>query len=171
MKRNIVKDCVLYESSPNWDYGDYVDFCKDMDFPIYPENSAEYYGFLNNEAMNDWEDFKSNMEYGDNNQPCMIIGSLGLWTGKHDIAPFKEETLMGAINRCLSGDYDKEFEIILTNGHIEVNVHHHDGTNCFEIWTLSEKGKREVERPKYTWNGENYKVKRDWFKLINGYLF
>ena len=99
----------------------------------------------------------------------MITGSLGLWNGRPTIAPVLCNNLVEAIEKCF-GSCD-DLEVNLENGHLEVLAKHHDGTNCFEIHILSKKGLREVERPKYTWCGEEYEPKPYWFKNIYGYLF
>ena len=99
----------------------------------------------------------------------MITGSLGLWNGHPTIVPVLCNDIMEAIERCLDCNCQIEFEIILEDGHVEVQVHHHDGTNCFEIWLLSKKGLKEIERPKYEY--EDYNPNRTWFKNIYGWLY
>ena len=171
MKRNIIKNCVLYDSQADWEYEEYKDFCEEMGLPVYPEDSEEYWNFINCQREYEWDDFKANMEYSAfKGQPCMITGSLGLWHGHPTIVPVLCDDIMSAIDKCLDNNYSYECDITLNDGHIDVNVYHHDGTNCFEIWLLSKKGQREVERPIYKWE-KDYEPKRDWFKLIDGYLF
>lgn len=169
--RKIVKDCVLYDSTSDWGYEEYLDYCEEMGIEPVEEDSAEYYEFMSRQREYDWDDFKANMEYSAfKGQPCMITGSLGLWNGHPDIVPVLCDDIMDAIHRCLNNNYAYECEIILTDGRIDVNVYHHDGTNCFEIHLLSKKGQREVERPIYKWE-KDYEPKPYWFKKINGYLF
>lgn len=171
MKRNIIKDCVLYDSQATWDYEDYLGYCEEMDIKPAEEGSAEYYEFMARQSQYDWEDFEGNMKYSDfNRQPCMITGTLGLWNGHPDIVPVPCDDIMSAINKCLNNNFAFECEIVLNDGHIDVNIHHHDGTNCFEIHLLSKKGQREIERPIYKWD-KDYEPKRNWFKNIYGYLF
>lgn len=170
-KRKIIKDCILYDSQSEWDYNDYLQYCDDMDIEPVEEGSHEWYEFNSEQNQRDWDDFRDNLTCsGTNNQPCMITGSSGLWDGRHEIIPVLCDTIMDAIDKCLGGNYAYEVEIILTDGHIEIHKHHHDGTNCYEIHLLSEKGKREVVRPIYQWE-KDYEPKRWWFKNINGYLF
>lgn len=172
MKREkIIKSCVLYDSAEEFDYDEYVQFCEDCGIKPAEEYSQDYWDCINRWRDNDWDDFKSNLTYaGANNQPCMIIGSDGLWDGRHEIIPVLCDTIFGAIEKCLNVNSMFEVDIVLTDGHLDVNVHHHDGTNCYEIWLLSERGKKEVARPIYQWE-KDYEPKRNWFKLIRGYLF
>lgn len=171
MKRNIIKNCVLYDSQADWEYEEYLDYCEEMGIEPAEEDSAEYYEFMSRQHEDDWDCFKDNMAYSKfKGQPCMITGSLGLWNGNPTIVPVLCDDIMEAIEKCLNNRFSFECDITLNDGHIDVNIHHHDGTNCFEIWLLSKKGQREVERPIYKWE-KDYEPKKDWFKLINGYLF
>ena len=126
----------------------------------------------------DWNSFKSNMEHSKfKGQKCMITGWLGLryglLYGSHEIPPVLCNDIMEAIEHCLDCDYQTGYEIILENGRVEVRVYHHDGTHegssCFEIWLLSKKGLKEIERPKY--ECEDYNPNRTWFKNIYGWLY
>ncbi len=167
----VLKQMQLFTTDPSWEYEDYLDYCEEMEIEPVPEDSHEYWEFLQRQTENDWGDLEANLECsGANAQPCMIIGSAGLWDGRHEIIPVLCDTIWGAIEKCVSGNYDKEFDIDLNEGHIDITVHHHDGTNCYEIWLLSERGKTEVARPIYQWE-KDYDPKRWWFKLIRGYLF
>lgn len=171
MKRNIIKNCVLYDSQADYSYEDYYEYCKDMGITAYPEGSEDYWDFIARQHEDDWDCFKDNMAYSKfKGQPCMITGSLGLWNGNPTIVPVLCDDIMEAIEKCLNNRFSFECDITLNDGHIDVNIYHHDGTNCFEIWLLSKKGQREVERPIYKWE-KDYEPKRGWFKLINGYLF
>lgn len=171
MKRNIIKNCVLYDSQAEYSYEDYCEYCEDNDIEPKGEDSDDYWDYVYESRDNDFDNFKDNMEYSKfKGQPCMITGSLGLWNGNPTIVPVLCDDIMDAIDKCLDNRFSFECEIVLNDGHIDVNIHHHDGTNCFEIWLLSKKGQREVERPIYKWE-KDYEPKRDWFKLINGYLF
>lgn len=172
MKREkIIKDCVLYDSQADYSYEDYCENCDDNGIEPEGKDSDDYWDFVSRMHDYDFGDFKANMEYSPlKGQPCMITGSLGLWHGRPTIVPVLCSDIMKAIEKCLDNNFDFECEIILNDGHLDVNVHHHDGTNCYEIWLLSERGKKEVARPIYQWE-KDYEPKRNWFKLIRGYLF
>ena len=144
--------------------------CEECDWDCHEEDSEGYWEDMARLTERDWDDFKSNMEYSKfKGQKCMITGSLGLWNGHPTIVPVLCNDIMEAIERCLDCNCQIEYEIILEDGHVEVQVHHHDGTNCFEIWLLSKKGLKEIERPKY--ECEDYNPNRTWFKNIYGWLY
>ena len=64
-----------------------------------------------------------------------ITGTLGLWTGIHEIEPVITDSNLKAIYKCLQSADD--FEIYRDNNDYVVNAHHHDGTNKFRIHELS----------------------------------
>ena len=172
MKKQLVKTTLFDSLSyyTNFSYDEYVDMCEECNWDCHEEDSEGYWEDLATLTEQDWDTFKDNMAYSKfKGQKCMIIGSLGLWHGNHTIVPVLCNDIMEAIERCLDCSSQIECEIILENGHVEVRVHHHDGTNCFEIWLLSKKGLREIERPKY--ECEDYNPNRTWFKNIYGWLY
>ena len=172
MKKQLVKT-TLFDSLnyyTNFPYDEYVDMREECDWACHEEDSEGYWEDMARLTERDWDDFKSNMEYSKfKGQKCMITGSLGLWNGHPTIVPVLCNDIMEAIERCLDCNCQIEYEIILEDGHVEVQVHHHDGTNCFEIWLLSKKGLKEIERPKY--ECEDYNPNRTWFKNIYGWLY
>ena len=171
MKKKI--NYVLYASDAydNLSYKEYKEICEDNGWPVYEEGSTEYWNQISNLQNWDWEDFEDNMKYSEYaNSPCMIMGSDGLWNGRHEIVPVVCDDLLDAIKMCVCTRFASECDIEVNDGHIDVTVYHHDGTNCYEIWLLSKKGQVEVERKKYTWDGYDYEPKKWWFKNIYGYV-
>lgn len=169
MKRKLV-NYTIYDSSEILNYEDYKEICEANFRPIYPDDSEDYWDEVYHQKELDWENFNDNIEYAHVGEPCMLMGSVGLWNGRRDIVPMLCDSISDAIHKALSGNYDKEVTVELNDGHLDVYVSHHDGTHSFEIWLLSEKGKVEVERPIYKWE-KDYEPKRWWFKKIYGYLF
>lgn len=172
MKRGkLIKNCVLYDTQSYNNYEDYKEYCKCIAKEPLSEYSQDFYDFVSQERDLDWEFFESNMNHSNiNDSSCMLMGTLGLWNKKPDIIPIKFETIMDAIYDCLNESSYYDFDIVLNEGHIDVNVHHHDGTNHFEIYLLSKKGITESERPIYKWE-KDFEPKPYWFKKIWGYLF
>jgi len=171
-KRQLIKttwyDSLAYTLMP---YEEYKEICEENEWEVCEEDSTGYWKDIWHLTENDWDDFRANMEYSPfAHAQCMITGALGLWHGNPTIVPVLCDGLMAAIDKCLSGNYDKEFVIEQHDGFLEVTVSHHDGTNCFEIHLLSKKGEREVARPIYQWE-KDYDPKPWWFKKIYGYLF
>ena len=117
-----------------------------------------YGEYLNSEWIDLLDNIKHYSKYG--NSPCVIMGSLGLWNGRHNIYTTKCDDLVSAINKCVGSA--QNVVIRLNNGYIEVNAMHHDGTNCFEIHILNKLG--EITE------GADL-TKSCYHKKISGYLF
>jgi hypothetical protein len=112
---------------------------NDIDHTQYDEDSERFLNWLYDSLSMDWDDLMTNIKYDKNNNvDCVVVGSLGLWDGRHDIDAKHFPTLDRAINTCVSGcDY-----IIITENEGVINIKgiHHDGTNNFEIHKLNDKG-------------------------------
>ena len=100
-----------------------------------------------NLSFDEWKEDYNDLTYYDMldmldenkiNEKCVILGTLNLWDGKHQIIPKVCKTLSDAFRYCA---YDmNNFEITLSNGCFHINAEHHDGTNKFDIHLLNKKG-------------------------------
>lgn len=152
-------------------YKDYAKMCREEDVRPKPKDSQAYYDDIAERTEMELDDFKSNLECSENNKPCMLTGSDGLWDGRHTLCPVKYNSLLEGIEDIMRRAVCDDWEIILTEGYLELRGLHHDGTNVYELHLLSAKGLKEVERPKYTWEGHDYNPKPDWYRKIYGWLF
>lgn len=122
-------------------FEEFNDYCEDngIDHTQYDEDSEFFHNWVYDTLSMEWDDLMSNIKYDKNNNvDCIVVGSLGLWDGRHHIDPKHFPTLERAINACISGcDY-----IIITenDGVINIKGIHHDGTNQFNIYKLNEQG-------------------------------
>lgn len=85
-----------------------------------------------------WDDFQ---EFTHKTQQCLCIANLGLWHGRRDggMTGTFENLLYHALE-----DYSNSIYYFPKDGHMEIEAIHHDGTNYFKIYGLSEEGKRYV---------------------------
>lgn len=119
----------------------FKEYCmdNDIDHTQYNEDSEYFHNWIYDTLSMEWEDMMSNIKYDKhNNVDCVVVGSLGLWDGRHDIDAKHFPTLDRAIKACISGcDY-----VIITENEGVINIKgiHHDGTNNFEIHKLNAKG-------------------------------
>lgn len=74
----------------------------------------------------------------------IIFGSMGLWNGKHEILPEKETYLRSLIGRIMDGK--DAINISLVDGHIEFSGVHHDGTNSYNIYGVTQEGEEIFEK-------------------------
>ena len=122
-------------------FEEFKDYCEDngIDHTQYNEDSEFFHNWVYDTLSMEWDDLMSNIKYDKNNNVnCIVVGSLGLWDGRHDIDPKHFPTLEKAIYACISGcDY-----IIITENEGVINIKgiHHDGTNQFNIHKLNEQG-------------------------------
>lgn len=142
------------------DYSEVEDFCNINDMKAPEEGSHECYELESRLKAYDWEDFVDNLKYTLKNEDFLVTGTLGLWNGRHDIYAQVKNGLYDAVMYCI-GDSTLDVDVQFNDGVIEVNCHHHDGTNCFEIHRLPYLGKKEIEKEKYTVWGDDIQVK-DW---------
>ena len=98
--------------------------------------------FIQNILDDEWFDLFDNLDSNIYNDECVVIGSLGLWNGRKDINPTREDTLAEAIKHCCHNcDYSR---IEIVDGYVEVTSAHHDGTNVFEIHILNKRGQKSI---------------------------
>lgn len=122
-----------------WSYADYLTFCQDNLTDPQGSDSNDFYTFLSERTAADVEDLFCNLEHSaQNSRPCRITGQLGLWWGSPVIEPVNMDNLSDAISRCIGSD-GEDFTLTLEDGAIHVAVHHHDGTNNFQIEPVSGK--------------------------------
>lgn len=128
----------------------------------------DVWDFISEEQDRDWDDLLANIEFSGNNVPCVVTGSLGLWTGRHTIGATPCDNLVTAIRKCAgSCDY---VTVKQENGHLTVSSAHHDGTNCFEIHLLSKRGNEALYRLNNEYGNANLE-KPCYHKAIKGYVF
>ena len=179
---NEKKVVVLYDSSEDFPYEDYVEFCEMNDIEPAGENSQDYWDWVSQTRSDYYDDLMSNLSWTKIDSPVMITGSLGLWDGKHDIFPvvvksdgygkkfsdgytgYDTPSMKSAIQKCCDGRDTLNVEVKFEDGKIVVYAHHHDGCNVFEIHVLSEKGCKLSDEAAE--NGENCCPDETWFTPI-----
>ena len=112
---------------------------NEKDIKDIPESDIYHFWEACNE---DWyEEFKYNMKVNMNNKKYIILGTLGLWDGKREVAAIEKG--FDAILKCV---YDSDYvEIFEEDEKLIIQTHHHDGTNMFEIKELTFSGFNIVE--------------------------
>lgn len=141
-----IKNATLYNDY-NYNVEDYrnayIDHCDDLGINVEDEIPMD---FIRDMLDADWfalfDNLDSDLYSNIYNDECVVIGSLGLWNGRKDINPTREDTLAEAIRHCCHNcDY---FRIEIVDGHVEVTSAHHDGTNYFEIHLLNKRGRNTL---------------------------
>lgn len=120
-------------------YDAYVEYCEDNGYEVKDDNSSEYFGFIADCEAQDWEDLWENFKYSKlSDTKCVVLGSVGRWTGQHEVVPTVFDCLHDAVWACIRHcDYIKIEQNCST---IKVQSSHHDRTNYFEIKFLNDRG-------------------------------
>ena len=121
---------------------EFKEYCEDnnIDHTQYNEDSDFFINWIYEEISMCWNDLMDEIRFNiDINQPCVVVGTLGLWNGNPDIIPTRFNNLEDAIISCVEKcDY---ITIEENDGIISIRATHHDGTNKFEIYKLNEQGR------------------------------
>lgn len=173
-----MRKTIYTTDTDNYRYEDYLEYCNDNGIEPVSEDSYDYYEWVSDMIGFDIDDAYANIDAKqDKNTTVVITGTLGLWNGRPDIEPVfvesesvfhhatKQRTyssaLTLAIKKCAEGMNDVECYLDDEAGCVEVIGHHHDGSNHFYIYKLSELGKIGKDNADY--EGEDYNVNELWF--------
>ena len=165
MKKNI--KYVLIDTNDKPSYEDYLDFCAANSFEPKGEDSEDYWDYVHETQSMWYNDEMDNIKFSkENDTPVIVIGTLGLWDGRHDIYPVLCDSLHDAIEKCV-GRCDN-VRVEFNNGIIEVDGYHHDGTNSFSIMKLSAEGMGKYDMLKRL-SETDFELNKRWtkkFKMI-----
>lgn len=139
---------MLYESDRDVSMDEIQEFCdlNEMEVPV--ENSSEYWDIVATIREPEWGDFMDNLKYSKVfPKKVVIVGSDGLWDGRHEIVPTVCDTtdLRKFWDKFIP-NCDCEVRIGYDTDGLYVQVPHHDGTNCYNIRELTEKGQKYVDK-------------------------
>ena len=81
------------------------------------------------------------------NRMCAIVGSVGTWRGRFEIEPTFCNNIVDAVYKCIDGCELRSIERI--GNRIDISVYHHDGSNSFSIYFLSDIGEDRYYRNGY----------------------
>lgn len=165
-------DITLYDNF-NYDFDEYkemyIDCNCDEDEDVEEISDSTIWDYIYDCLDMEWDDLRLNIKHSKiADTPCVIVGNLGLWTGRHDIEPTTCDNLWAAIQKCV-----KNMDYVIVKqvcGHIEVTGIHHDGRNTFEIHLLNNKGISASDRIAEGWGKANLE-NRTYHKAIKGYIF
>lgn len=127
------------------------------------EEFAEEKGWKNPDDIPDqdvWDemDFESQIFFEDairelkpffDGKYVIIQGSCGLWNGKFAAGTVEYDFDKWFYKTVSVGDY---VEICDVDGHLYINVCHHDGTNSFEVKFLTARGVSRLEHWEENWD-------------------
>lgn len=113
-------------------YEDYLEFCDINGYTPDEDGSDGFLNWVYEEIALNYEcDLQNIRNFKNYNVPVKVTGTLGLWDGRHEIAPAVFDSVYDAIIECVYRADDAE--VIWDDGEIIVNAYHHDGVNVFHI--------------------------------------
>lgn len=100
----------------------------------YDDNDDDFY-----DGETEYQDCMESLDMIDNSACCVIVGTLGLWHGAKEIYPVKVDCLTDAVKECLNKADDAKVSL-MSDGTIQVEASHHDGSNSYTIIGLNRDG-------------------------------
>ena len=101
-------------------------------------SDQEFWDEVNALDEEHWDDVKTELrDFLEDGSSWILFGTIELWRGRyHGAIMFKtlDEMMSKAGKDC---DFFRFSDI---NGHLHLQCSHHDGTNCYEIRKIAEKG-------------------------------
>lgn len=88
-----------------------------------------------------WEEFCDELSHFLYGRRWLVMGEVGLWTGKH-----KAGKIVYSIGELADAWEDCDYiEFSDNGGHLYLKCSHHDGTNSFEIKELNQNGREYAD--------------------------
>lgn len=101
-----------------------------------PTDEAIWQEFEEENGIN-WDILTDELENFFGHDTYILRGTVGTWMGRRE-AGVVSNNFMGVIYKAINNcDYIKITDV---NGHLYLECTHHDGTNCYEIKKLTDKG-------------------------------
>ena len=152
-------------SACQFTYKDYLEWCEKMEQKPAAENSNEYWRWCSDEAqVNYYCDMDDLMYSKLKDRFFLITGKLGLWWGRPEIKPVLIKGIVPALKKCFGSCDDMDAELNIKEGVINVQSHHHDGTNCFSLLLLNKNGLKWAEAMND--KGEKIEYNNRWWTKI-----
>jgi len=145
-------------------YGDEWKFDKSKGNPNYDDQCNEFWDAVK-EFDNKASDYVCPHDIEGDLIGYLIVGELGLWTGRHDIYPVFVYSLEEALHKCW-GSCD-DFRVDITDGVITCYAFHHDGTNEFTIYGVNKKSLSETQLEELM-DGNTYPIGEDLYEKLFG---
>ena len=97
----------------------------------------------------DWEDAKITLTDFFDGETWILRGTNGLWYGRVEAGTIFTDFMEIFYKATKDCDYINIYD---ENGHFYLECSHHDGTNCYEIKKVTDKGIAYLENWENNWN-------------------
>lgn len=104
------------------------------------DNEQDFYDWECTQKELDLADLLLNLKFAQpiKDRICAIVGSVGTWRGRFEIVPTFCNNIVDAVYKCIDGCELRSIERI--GNRLDISVYHHDGSNSFSIYFLSDIG-------------------------------
>lgn len=104
------------------------------------DNEQDFYDWECTQKQQDLDDLLLNLNFSKpiKDRICAIVGSVGTWRGRFEIEPTFCNNIVDAVYKCIDGCELRSIDRI--GNRIDISVYHHDGSNSFSIYFLSDIG-------------------------------
>lgn len=123
-------------------YNDVIEDLEEYGLPCdwEKDNENDFYDWECTQKQQDLDDLLLNLKYSQpiKDRICVIVGSVGTWRGRFEIEPTFCLNIVDAVRKCMDGCELRSIERI--GNRIDISVYHHDGSNNFSIYFLSDIG-------------------------------
>lgn len=139
----------LWETREENEYDNYEEWKSPDDIP-----DSLVWDELSREDESNWDECVSELKPFIENGTWLAIGSLGLWDGRHEGGCYIRQwsDFMHLFKDC---DYIRIYD---DGGHLRCEGTHHDGTNCYEIVGITERGKEFMESWRFMTRREEHQA-------------
>ena len=125
------------------------------------DNENDFFDWEYEQKEMDLDFVLTNLKYSKpiKDRMCVIVGSVGTWRGRFEIEPTFCNNIVDAVYKCIGDCELRSIERI--GNRLDISVYHHDGSNSFSIYFLSDIGEDRYYR-----NGEvSLKNKKNIFSI------
>ena len=142
--------CIIYDNYNLWD--DYADDCREIleeEWPRREITDDDIWNMIYLEEEFNWKGDLASLNKFFSGNHFLLMGTVGLWTGNHaagTVFDDFEKMFYEAAEDC------RYWKLWDEDGHFYFECSHHDGTNCFEIRRLTDKGYEFIDEWNYNWS-------------------
>ena len=136
-----MKTIELFDSEREVSFEEIKDHCEANEIPVPEEDSDKWWDIVNDIREWDCDDFRSDACYHFDLGLCLVKGYAGLWNGN---AEGGKVMRINSANDLFFMDVDR-VRVTLEDDGLVVYGYHHDGTNRYVVYQLTERGEKFIE--------------------------
>ena len=137
------KEIEIFDSEREVSMEEIIDHCEANECEVPEEGSTAYWDIVGDFHQWECEDFRDDSLWRFKLGKCLVKGYAGLWTGPAAGGKFIEVNRGGDL---FFMDVDRVRVVIDPEDGLVVYGYHHDGTNRYVIYQVTERGEKYIAR-------------------------